>query len=1024
MAKKIANDVKTKTDDIRKRLAEIDELLGIEDELSGTENGSSSKKGVSSPKTAGKKPASVSVAKKPEKTPEKKTGENASASKAGKTTKKPAAPAKKVDDKNPVAPSAEEKPAKKTGESGKPAKKPAAPAKKVDDKTPVVPAKKKPVKKIKTGGKGDVEETSSATRPTPEVDKIYTDAWQRLANKQNGIDSDDLDYELSAHNLEDKRKEVISRIAGVISQREQALREQGRASRISRHLEEVKRKDEEAQERRRAEIVAARNQRHLDRVRLVDEARARHAAAHSFEERDESETVDESVSVAEGEPIEVRVPIEGAREEHVHDAEEVGDEMPYEGDEMPDEAPIETRRIENPIFGHLDCDIVKTKNSDFTDLNYKKSNFFYKGKTKKAIKAFEESETEDETLKIVIAKGENGYPDLWVFRPNLVPEGEVVNLDDLTGQDSSELKKKSGKPAYFYKVKGVGVEKYNKNGKNIYAITVYDPEGGKDKRIIVKDVDSKLGRLWLATTRKKLKKNGFTEAFNGYTMPTQERETIRRVSNDLTSLTKREKHAKGGFVKSPAIVKMVAVIGLALLLTLASPAPGEAEYAEFLNAAPTVSVQITNNHIDEFLAGGSEISARSEVNNTLFNYEMKSDGSYIISPNKIAGLVNSKIESTAESEIKPGIANWSYSAIFGGLDYRQPIIAGAAGALGARVAEELHAHGISSDSFKDENGSMKVIYGNGSTDRDSFKTYLTGIGYSSDDAETYVMAYETLYNQEFKTLETEAGSSEVKPAPKPPVTDPDVDQMEDGNQIYLNNENLINVVSTIVGVPASDLTVESINIGNDGTNYVNTLSVSSGEKLYTLTFNSDYQATSSREFYTALENAQKVNKVTIKENASVKEIYNKFGVKELYADGLIKAISEKVLTEQNAKVKNVYFNFDESSTKVDGKISRGGDLIVVAENGTVFTYRAVDVSTKKNVPLSEKVIACFTLGQFDMYVSGISNPNDYIVSSESEVELKGTMLNQAGTYVEVETDAPETTQETANAKNAERERTL
>ena len=140
--------------------------------------------------------------------------------------------------------------------------------------------------------------------------------------------------------------------------------------------------------------------------------------------------------------------------------------------------------------------------------------------------------------------------------------------------------------------------------------------------------------------------------------------------------------------------------------------------------------------------------------------------------------------------------------------------------------------------------------------------------------------------------------------------------------------------------------------------------------------------------------------------------------------GLIKAISEKVLTEQNAKVKNVYFNFDESSTKVDGKISRGGDLIVVAENGTVFTYRAVDVSTKKNVPLSEKVIACFTLGQFDMYVSGISNPNDYIVSSESEVELKGTMLNQAGTYVEVETDAPETTQETANAKNAERERTL
>ena len=657
------------------------------------------------------------------------------------------------------------------------------------------------------------------------------------------------------------------------------------------------------------------------------------------------------------------------------------------------------------VIGYMTFPVEIKRENPVKTVGYTKGNFTYKGKAKRERKDFIDSGRLNTEMKILFTKGPHGKVDWWVFLPEKVGS-EKVDIDAIHSLD--EVKNKP----YFAKIKGQGLDKYGRTGARrhdyVLSFWIEDPKNPKLEkldRMVVRDAsdESKLGRLWLASNRKKFRKNNFNRAFDGINLPETEKTIIDTLSAENNDLINSK---KAGFVKKAgktiATLALGAVIGAAGATLLS----GDLTHAFTASGVESESYNKTYEYIDETLAqkdeNGNAVS--------LFNYEQEENGRLVVSPEKILEITDG-VEQTASTSVQ---TSWwantvSWQNVTSGLQgnvYHEEFLSGSAVALGEKAAEELYAHDVTMKDLTDEEtGEMSVVYANGDTSADSFKEYLMGMGYSSEDAELYASSYAEGFTDYYETQkDMQIGGSEIKPSNPNRPTNPDdeVDHMEDDEAYYVNNENFVDIVSGVIGVPSESLTIETVEISQVGNSYENTIFASTDDTLYKIEYTTNAKATTTKELYTQLAEAQRENKVAVDQMLTAETIYTNMGVRQAYIEGIEKKIAEMVKTDQNETVKEIYFNFDDTSKRVDGVMTRGGNIIIVTENGNVYDYRGIDVSTKKNVSITEGVVAGLLFGQFNMSVQGVKNPNDYIVKAESEVTIADTFKNEAETYVEPE----------------------
>ena len=658
------------------------------------------------------------------------------------------------------------------------------------------------------------------------------------------------------------------------------------------------------------------------------------------------------------------------------------------------------------VIGYMTFPVEIKRENPVKTVGYTKGNFTYKGKAKRERKDFVDSGRLNTEMKILFTKGPHGKVDWWVFLPEKVEKTEEVKLDNIHSLD--EVKNKP----YFAKIKGQGLDKYGRTGARrhdyVLSFWIEDPKNPKLEkldRMVVRDAsdESKLGRLWLASNRKKFRKNNFNRAFDGINLPETEKavlDTLSAENNDLIN------SKKAGFVKKAgktiATLALGAVIGAAGATLLS----GDITHAFTASGVESESYNKTYEYIDETLAqkdeNGNAVS--------LFNYEQEENGRLVVSPEKILEITDG-VEQTASTSVQ---TSWwantvSWQNVTSGLQgnvYHEEFLSGSAVALGEKAAEELYAHDVTMEDLTDEEtGEMSVVYANGDSSAETFKEYLMTMGYSSEDADLYTSSYAEGFTNYYETQkDMQTGGSEIKPSNPNRPTNPDeeVDHMEDDEAYYVNNENFVDTVSGIIGVASESLTIETVEISQAGSSYENTIFASTDDTLYKIEYTTNAKATTTKELYTQLAEAQRENKVAVDQMLTAETIYTNMGVRQAYIEGIEKKIAEMVKTDQNETVKEIYFNFDDTSKRVDGVMTRGGNIIIVTENGNVYDYRGIDVSTKKNVSITEGVVAGLLFGQFNMSVQGVKNPNDYIVKAESEVTIADTFKNEAETYVEPE----------------------
>lgn len=658
------------------------------------------------------------------------------------------------------------------------------------------------------------------------------------------------------------------------------------------------------------------------------------------------------------------------------------------------------------VIGYMTFPVEIKRENPVKTVGYTKGNFTYKGKAKRERKDFIDSGRLNTKMQILFTKGPHGKVDWWVFLPEKVEKTEEVKLDNIHSLD--EVKNKP----YFAKIKEQGFDKYGRHGtkKHDYVLSFWieDPKNRKLEkldRMVVRDAsdESKLGRLWLASNRRKFRKNNFNRAFDGINLPETEKTVINTLSAENNDLINSK---KAGFVKKAgktiATLALGAVIGAAGATLLS----GDITHAFTASGVESESYNKTYEYIDETLAqkdeNGNAVS--------LFNYEQEENGRLVVSPEKILEITDG-VEQTASTSVQ---TSWwantvSWQNVTSGLQgnvYHEEFLSGSAVALGEKAAEELYAHDVTMEDLTDEEtGEMSVVYANGDSSAETFKEYLMTMGYSSEDAELYASSYAEGFTDYYETQkDMQIGGSEIKPSNPNRPTNPDdeVDHMEDDEAYYVNNENFVDIVSGVIGVPSESLTIETVEISQAGNSYENTIFASTDDTLYKIEYTTNAKATTTKELYTQLAEAQKKNEVAVDQMLTAETIYTSMGVRQAYIDGIEKKIAEMVKADQNETVKEIYYNFDDTSKRVDGVMTRGGNIVVVTENGNVYDYRGIDVSTKKNVSITEGVVAGLLFGQFNMSVQGVKNPNDYIVKAESEVTIADTFKNEAETYVEPE----------------------
>lgn len=658
------------------------------------------------------------------------------------------------------------------------------------------------------------------------------------------------------------------------------------------------------------------------------------------------------------------------------------------------------------VIGYMTFPVEIKRENPVKTVGYTKGNFTYKGKAKRERKDFIDSGRLNTKMQILFTKGPHGKVDWWVFLPEKVEKTEEVKLDNIHSLD--EVKNKP----YFAKIKEQGFDKYGRHGtkKHDYVLSFWieDPKNRKLEkldRMVVRDAsdESKLGRLWLASNRRKFRKNNFNRAFDGINLPETEKTVINTLSAENNDLINSK---KAGFVKKAgktiATLALGAVIGAAGATLLS----GDITHAFTASGVESESYNKTYEYIDETLAqkdeNGNAVS--------LFNYEQEENGRLVVSPEKILEITDG-VEQTASTNIQ---TSWwantvSWQNVTSGLQgnvYHEEFLSGSAVALGEKAAEELYAHDVTMEDLTDEEtGEMSVVYANGDSSAETFKEYLMTMGYSSEDAELYASSYAKGFT-DYYDIQNDMiiGGSEIKPSNPNRPTNPDdeVDHMEDDEAYYVNNENFVDIVSGVIGVPSESLTIETVEISQVGNSYENTIFASTDDTLYKIEYTTNAKAITTKELYTQLAEAQKKNEVAVDQMLAAETIYTSMGVRQAYIDGIEKKIAEMVKADQNETVKEIYYNFDDTSKRVDGVMTRGGNIVVVTENGNVYDYRGIDVSTKKNVSITEGVVAGLLFGQFNMSVQGVKNPNDYIVKAESEVTIADTFKNEAETYVEPE----------------------
>lgn len=657
------------------------------------------------------------------------------------------------------------------------------------------------------------------------------------------------------------------------------------------------------------------------------------------------------------------------------------------------------------VIGYMTFPVEIKRENPVKTVGYTKGNFTYKGKAKRERKDFVDSGRLNTEMKILFTKGPHGKVDWWVFLPEKVGS-EKVDIDAIHSLD--EVKNKP----YFAKIKGQGLDKYGRTGARrhdyVLSFWIEDPKNPKLEkldRMVVRDAsdESKLGRLWLASNRKKFRKNNFNRAFDGINLPETEKTVIDTLSAENNDLINSK---KAGFVKKAGKTVVTLALGAVIGAAGATLLSGDLTHAFTASGVESESYNKTYEYIDETLAqkdeNGNAVS--------LFNYEQEENGRLVVSPEKILEITDG-VEQTASTSVQ---TSWwantvSWQNVTSGLQgnvYHEEFLSGSAVALGEKAAEELYAHDVTMKDLTDEEtGEMSVVYANGDTSADSFKEYLMGMGYSSEDAELYANSYAKGFT-DYYDIQNDMiiGGSEIKPANPNRPTNPDdeVDHMEDDEAYYVNNENFVDIVSGVIGVPSESLTIETVEISQVGNGYENTIFASTDDTLYKIEYTTNAKATTTKELYTQLAEAQRENKVAVDQMLTAETIYTSMGVRQAYIDGIEKKIAEMVKADQNEAVKEIYYNFDDTSKRVDGVMTRGGNIVVVTENGNVYDYRGIDVSTKKNVSITEGVVAGLLFGQFNMSVQGVKNPNDYIVKAESEVTIADTFKNEAETYVEPE----------------------